>query len=43
MKKETKPSPLTRSERKAAEIDGWVKNHIATARNADDLKTSELI
>jgi hypothetical protein len=42
MRKQSKPMPLTRSERKAAETDRWVKNHLATARKAEDLKNSQL-
>jgi hypothetical protein len=42
MRKQSKPLPLTRTEQKAAETDRWVKNHLATARKADDLKNSEL-
>jgi hypothetical protein len=42
MRKLSKPIPLTRTERKAAETDVWVKNHLASARTADDLKTSQL-
>ena len=33
---------LTRSEQKAAEIDTWVKGHIAEIREADKVKTSRL-
>ena len=42
MRKQSKPIPLTRTERKAAETDVWVKNHLANARSADGLKTSRL-
>ena len=35
------PNP-TRSEQKAAQIDIWVKGHIAELREADKVKTSRL-
>jgi hypothetical protein len=40
--RQSKPIPLTRTERKAAQTDFWVKNHLANARSADGLKTSRL-
>lgn len=33
---------LTRAEQKAAEIDNWVKGHIAQSREARNAKTSHL-
>ena len=33
---------LSRSERKAADIDNWVKKHIAQSRDAQNAKTSRL-
>jgi hypothetical protein len=42
--KQKSPAPpnLTRSEKKAADIDVWVKDHIAELREADKVKTSRL-
>jgi hypothetical protein len=42
MRKPPNPIALTRTERKAAETDVWVRNHLASIRVADDLKTSQL-
>jgi hypothetical protein len=42
MRNQSNPIPLTRTERKAAKTDFWVKNHLANARSADGLKTSRL-
>ena len=36
------PLSLTRSEQKAAEIDSWVKGHMAELREADKVKTERL-
>jgi hypothetical protein len=40
--KKLKPQPLTRSERRAAEVDLWVKQHVAELREADAAKKSRL-
>lgn len=42
MIKQSRPIPLTRTERKAAQIDVWVKLHLAKARKTHDIKNSEL-
>ena len=42
MKKLLKPQPLTRSEKRAAALDGWVKRHVAESREADTAKKSRL-
>ena len=36
------PPTLTRTEQRAAEIDIWVKGHIAEVREAEKAKTSRL-
>ena len=36
------PPNLTRSEKRAAETDTWVKGHIAQCREEDKIKTSRL-
>jgi hypothetical protein len=42
LKKSVKPQPLTRSEKRAAALDGWVKQHVAESREADTAKKSRL-
>jgi hypothetical protein len=42
LKKLLKPQPLTRSEKRAADVDRWVKRHVAEQREADEAKTSRL-
>ena len=42
MKKALRPQPLTRSEKRAAALDVWVKRHVAESREADTAKTSRL-
>jgi len=42
LKKLAKPLPLTRSEKKAAELDRWVKRHAAECREADEAKKFRL-
>jgi hypothetical protein len=42
LKKLAKPLPLTRSEKKAAELDRWVKRHAAECREADEAKRFRL-
>ena len=42
MKKFLKPQPLTRSEKRAAELDVWVKRHVVQGREADAAKKSRL-
>jgi hypothetical protein len=42
MPRQSKPTPLTRTEQKSAQTDLWVKDHLANARSADGLKTSRL-
>ena len=42
MKKPLKPQPLTRSEKRAAELDRWVKRHVAEQREAEATKKSRL-
>jgi hypothetical protein len=42
LKKSLRPQPLTRSEKSAAALDGWVKRHVAESREADTAKKSRL-
>jgi len=42
MRKSPKEPSLTRSEQKAAEIDQWVKGHLAESREKEKLKTARL-
>lgn len=42
LKKPLKPQPLTRSEKRAAEVDLWVKRHVAEQREADAAKKRHL-
>jgi hypothetical protein len=42
LKKSLRPQPLTRSEKRAAALDGWVKRHVAESREADTAKKSRL-
>jgi hypothetical protein len=42
LKKVLKPQPLTRTEKRAAELDLWVKRHAAECREADAAKKSRL-
>jgi hypothetical protein len=42
LKKSLKPQPLTRVEQRAAELDLWVKRHVAERREADAAKKSRL-
>jgi hypothetical protein len=42
LKKRLKPQPLTRTEKKAAELDRWVKRHVAEGREADEAKKARL-
>jgi hypothetical protein len=42
LKKNPKPQPLTRTEKKAAELDRWIKRHVAERREIDEAKKSRL-
>lgn len=42
MRKSPKEPVLTRSEQKAAEIDQWVKGHLAESREKEKMKTARL-
>jgi hypothetical protein len=42
LKKPLKPQPLTRTEKKAAELDRWIKRHVAERREFDEAKKSRL-
>ena len=42
MRKSPKEPVLTRSEQKAAEIDQWVKGHLAESREKEKVKTARL-
>ncbi len=42
MRKYLKPQPLTRAEKRAAALDGWVKRHVAESREAETAKKSRL-
>jgi hypothetical protein len=42
LRKSDKPLPLTRSEKRAAALDRWIKRDIAERREADQAKKSLL-
>ena len=42
MGKLLKPQPLTRAEKRAAALDGWVRRHVAESREAETAKRSRL-